>query len=597
VSKARILVIDDQLYFRSFMEGMLEEEGYTVQTADGGLHGLELLEQEGPFDVVLSDLVMPGMDGLETVRRIRDRLPEQQVVVVTGVGDVRSAVDALRVGAAEYLLKPVERDDLVHTVESLLEQQRLRVEHERLISENLAFLGFLSTIDRGLGLIGRAHRRGIAEGLLELLCQEAKARGGVVWGREPAADGTRFVCLATQGDGTDDGTLPELSPERWDALHAARVELEVAPGDRRGGVLWVASARGDTAWAVARLAGLAEGTVSEEIRSSCAKLGEIAAIAFENADRTAGREGDTLRDPGTGLHSLAFLRDAVAREIHRGRRYGRPFALLQLEVGEPDAPDLDAETSQQIGAAVAGTLRPAEVVASDGTRRFWVLAAEADPLGCVVVKGRLTEAIRAVAGGEPVAVGAANFPTDGESFEALAATVQKRIEEDRSSLLRSLALPETAGLDELAQRLRYQAELMDESFVAEAVELIIDEVRSRPDLRGLIFISPGTERAAVFLQLAGFGRRSLSTEILVATDGDTVPVSSTVKAIALPRSLPSDTTWVVRFGEAPPYVLIAGPPGARQGGRPVFHTHDRSLVEFVVSRLRAEVGFGVGTRR
>jgi CheY-like chemotaxis protein len=591
VSKARILVIDDQLYFRSFMEGLLEEEGYTVQTADGGIHGLELLEREGPFDVVLSDLIMPGMDGIETVRRIRERLPEQQVVVVTGVGDVRSAVDALRVGAAEYLLKPVERDDLVHTVESLLEQRRLRVEHERLVSENLAFLGFLSTIDRGLGLIGRPDRRGIAEGLLELLCQEAKARGGVVWGRDPAADGARFVCLATRGDGTDDGTLPELTPERWDALHRARVELEVAHGDRGGG-LWVASARGDTSWAVVRLSRLAEGTVSEEIRSACAKLGEIAAIAFENVDRTAGREGDTLRDPGTGLHTLAFLRDAVAREIHRGRRYGRPFALLHLEVGEPDAPDLDAEASQQIGAAVSGTLRPAEVVASDGTRRFWVLAAEADPLGCVIVKGRLTEAIRALASGEPVAVGAATFPADGER-----ATVQKRIGEDRSSLLRSLSLPEGAGLDELAQRLRYQAELMDEGFVAEAVELVIDEVRSRPDLRGLIFIAPGTERAGVFSQLAGFGRSSLATEILVATDGDTVPVSSTVKAIALPRSLPTDTTWVVRFGEAPPYVLIAGPPGAGQAGRPVFHSHDRSLVEFVVSRLRAEVGFGVGSRR
>ena len=131
--KARILAVDDQVYFRTHLEEILAGAGYAVVTASSGPEALTLMAREGPFDVVLTDLVMPEMDGVETVERIREASPEQDVIVITTVGDVRSAVAAMRRGAADYLLKPLDPDGLLAAIESVLRQRKLRAEHARLV--------------------------------------------------------------------------------------------------------------------------------------------------------------------------------------------------------------------------------------------------------------------------------------------------------------------------------------------------------------------------------------------------------------------------------------------------------------------------------
>ena len=109
--KGRILAVDDQRYFRELLEGLLSEEGYEVQTASSGEDALRILEHSA-FDMVVTDLVMPVMSGTDLVQRIKDRWPDQEIVVVTGVVDVKSAVDAMKVGATDYILKPFDRETL-----------------------------------------------------------------------------------------------------------------------------------------------------------------------------------------------------------------------------------------------------------------------------------------------------------------------------------------------------------------------------------------------------------------------------------------------------------------------------------------------------
>ncbi len=108
MSKARILAVDDQRYFRELIEGLLDDEGYSVQTCGSAEEALHVLERED-FDVVVTDLVMPGIDGAELVRRIKERRPDQDVVMVTGVVDVKTAVDTMKLGATDYILKPFDR--------------------------------------------------------------------------------------------------------------------------------------------------------------------------------------------------------------------------------------------------------------------------------------------------------------------------------------------------------------------------------------------------------------------------------------------------------------------------------------------------------
>src|SRR5215470_1578417 len=108
MAKGRVLAVDDQRYFRELITGLLGHEGYEVTAVASGEEAVAALERER-FDVVVTDLVMPGMSGTDLVRRIKATDPEQDVVVVTGVVDVRAAVDAMKLGASEYLLKPFDR--------------------------------------------------------------------------------------------------------------------------------------------------------------------------------------------------------------------------------------------------------------------------------------------------------------------------------------------------------------------------------------------------------------------------------------------------------------------------------------------------------
>jgi two-component system response regulator HydG len=125
--KARVLVVDDEASARSGLEKLLRHEGYAVETADNGASALAVYD-ERPVDVVVTDLKMPTMDGVELMRRLHEKAREVPVIVVTAFGDVASAVAAMRAGAEDYLTKPVDFDALTFALERSLQRRDLRTE-------------------------------------------------------------------------------------------------------------------------------------------------------------------------------------------------------------------------------------------------------------------------------------------------------------------------------------------------------------------------------------------------------------------------------------------------------------------------------------
>ena len=180
MGKARVLAVDDQRYFRELIEGLLSDAGYDVETAASGEEALQRLEQHD-YEIVLTDLVMPEMDGTELVRRIRERRPHQDVVMVTGVVDVKAAVEAMKQGATDYILKPFDREALIEAVGRIVDRLRLRSEHARLIEENLEYMGIVSLFERATALFSNLAVEPLAERLLEGLCLETRAQTGVLW--------------------------------------------------------------------------------------------------------------------------------------------------------------------------------------------------------------------------------------------------------------------------------------------------------------------------------------------------------------------------------------------------------------------------------
>jgi DNA-binding NtrC family response regulator len=131
---ARILVVDDETAARSALTELLREEGFEVQSAGDGFKAIGRLDGWSP-DIVITDLKMPGMDGIQLMEKMRERIPDVSVVVMTAFGTVESAVEAVKQGADDYLTKPLHLGQLLVVVDRVLGHRALREEAERLRDE------------------------------------------------------------------------------------------------------------------------------------------------------------------------------------------------------------------------------------------------------------------------------------------------------------------------------------------------------------------------------------------------------------------------------------------------------------------------------
>jgi two-component system, NtrC family, response regulator AtoC len=124
----KILIVDDELLVRNFLAETLRRKGMEVATAENGRKALQLLK-ESSFDMVISDMKMPDVTGIDILRKVKETAPATIVVVITAFGSIENAVEAMRLGAFDYLLKPFSPD----TIEALIEKAQ---EHRCLIAEN-----------------------------------------------------------------------------------------------------------------------------------------------------------------------------------------------------------------------------------------------------------------------------------------------------------------------------------------------------------------------------------------------------------------------------------------------------------------------------
>ncbi|ATW26893.1 sigma-54-dependent transcriptional regulator [Candidatus Formimonas warabiya] len=122
--KAKILLVDDEKNIRMLIEDCLEAAGYEVFTAVDGEHGIEKFA-DNSFDLVLLDMLLPGIDGLEVLSRIKSKKPEQLVAMITAHGTIETAVDAMKLGAVDYLQKPFTPEEIRVLVKKILERERM----------------------------------------------------------------------------------------------------------------------------------------------------------------------------------------------------------------------------------------------------------------------------------------------------------------------------------------------------------------------------------------------------------------------------------------------------------------------------------------
>jgi len=130
--KQRILAVDDELHMLKLLERIITEKTpYEILTTNNSLEVPGLLEQGG-FDLIITDLKMPGLDGIDILRRIKEKERPEEVIIITAFGSLESAIEALSRGVFDYITKPFKKEQIIFTVDRAMRWQKLKREAARI---------------------------------------------------------------------------------------------------------------------------------------------------------------------------------------------------------------------------------------------------------------------------------------------------------------------------------------------------------------------------------------------------------------------------------------------------------------------------------
>jgi len=125
--KARVLLVDDEEDFLKMLAERLESRGLKVTTATSGESALASVEGH-EYDLIVLDLAMPGFDGIETLKRIKARQPDAEIIMLSGQGSIRTSIEAMKLGACDFLQKPVDINELMSKIGEAKEKRMLMLE-------------------------------------------------------------------------------------------------------------------------------------------------------------------------------------------------------------------------------------------------------------------------------------------------------------------------------------------------------------------------------------------------------------------------------------------------------------------------------------
>ena len=430
--RARVLVVDDDRFQRELANDVLGDRADVVSCASAE-EALAAL-RERPADLLLSDLAMPGRSGLELLQQVIRDHPGTDFVVVTGHASVPSAVEALRMGAADYLEKPVRPEDLVLVLERTLGRRRLLTENQRLkdelaLHQSCRLLsGCLEPEDvfaMGLDLTLRAVRlaRGFA---LYRRTALPGAEGFHCRGFGEAEEVALREAFASKPIALEE--IGELQRQIHGEFHRRIASLGIPVGellvlpisgeDAEGGVLCL----------------LAEGEPFGSVNLARAQVvAEHATLALRNAERYRAARDRAFIDDVTEVYNARYLREALDREIRRAERYGTELSILFLDldrfklVNDTHGHLVGSNTLRQLSRLLEGCVRQVDTVARYGGDEFTILLVDTGERVGRIIAERIRQSVERHAfeagAGRTLrlscSLGVATYPAHGRTREAL----------------------------------------------------------------------------------------------------------------------------------------------------------------------------------
>ena len=430
----RVLVIDEDRLIRELARDALVPEGFEVETVSSGPAALEHLERKGAVDVLITDLCLREMDVLQLLERIRREYPKTDVIVLSAYASLEPALQAMRVGAADYLRKPPKPPELVYCVKRTMLRRRL-------VTENEALRGCVQTFEAArplnaclesndilplaLDLIQRLVGRGRAVGRwvhmtarpgeMQIVGFSAEEVSAV---REQIARSKLFDPLELEGS---DGSASSKVHESLAQIGLEDDELLALPlrcDGRIVGGIWVFS----------------DGRPFEEDER---RRGELIAaqaeLAFTNAERFLQAREKAFVDDVTDLYNARYLLAALDREVNRAERGSLELSVLFLDldrfklVNDHHGHLVGSQVLCEFGQLLQRSVRTIDTVARYGGDEFCVLLVDTGLKGGMAVAERIRSAAEALRFGADsglslavtVSVGVSTCPHHGGTRESL----------------------------------------------------------------------------------------------------------------------------------------------------------------------------------
>jgi two-component system cell cycle response regulator len=431
--RPRVVVVDDSRMDRELAADALRSE-VRLELCAGGEQALAALARE-PADLVVSDLTMPGISGLDLLERIRREAPGTDFVFLTGKASVESAVGALRMGAADYLLKPIQAEELVLVVQRLLAKRAL-------VEENTRLRDMLQTVEACRALATCLDPAEVYAVALDLLLRSLNRERGLALFRRTNISLSDALILRGFSDGEENRIHELLVDEKQvdveafreigsssrgpvhSALRQAGIAVEgllavpVAGEESESGVLFV----------------LEDGQPPDESDLERTRIiAGHAGLSLRNAEQYDRAREKAFIDDVTELYNVRYLLLAADHEIRRADRYGNPLSVLFLDldrfklVNDRYGHLVGSRALRQLGGVLASCVRQVDTLARYGGDEFTILLVDTghDHAMQIAERIRSTVADTWFDGGRgesmqlSLSVGVATYPDHGRSREEL----------------------------------------------------------------------------------------------------------------------------------------------------------------------------------
>ena len=434
-AKARVIVVDDNRLIRELAKDALDEL-VSVETCASGEAALEALARE-PAMLVVSDLEMPGMSGIDLLERIRLEHPGTEFIILTANASIDSAVRALRMGAADYLRKPVRADELGAVVEQVIARRRLIEENERL-REMLDVVESCRTLTRCLDP-GEVY----AVALDVFLPSLSRSRGLAFFRRTaiPTSDGVAF-----RGFGEADAVMlrnelvnqksfdmesvdgievvhegPVVDLLRKSGIHGGRVlSVPLRGNGEELGIVWIIEDEGARAFEAG------------EIERALIIAGH-AHIALANAERYSHAKARAFIDDVTEVYNARYLLQAIDHEIQRAKRYDKQLSVLFLDldrfklVNDQHGHLIGSQVLRRLSEVLQPCIRQVDTLARYGGDEFTIVLIDTSHEAGLAVAERIRRTVAEAifdGGGDQtirlsISIGGATYPAHGMDREHL----------------------------------------------------------------------------------------------------------------------------------------------------------------------------------